>query len=679
MYKYLFGLVSIILISACKHDFEQPSWTTQWTAPLANSSLSIHQLQQDSTVSWDTLENNCLQLVFQQELFKLEMDSLLNMPGKSKTKNVKLDSISFADIQISYPTTLGNIITDMGATAFLPDGAQAIIPPFPNVLTDTLPIDASSYFEEMTLNEGQLTVSLYNGLPSDLANINLVLRNEGSNSNIIQIILPLLPTGSTHQESVDLSGETLYGALDVEIINVDMVGTNNMVFIDYENALTADILISNIVPFEGIAIFPDQQIFHEDTVVAFDIENAWLTEALVYSGGVSVLGTSTIQDTIKIEYSIPSATLDGVPFELYLELPPAPVGGSVSDELFFDFSGYQLDLTGKYGDTVNTIYTNSSGWIDSSGVLTHISLEDSIFFTLSVHDIKPAFARGYMGEDTIIGNESTMIDLFNSFQGSFDIEQLQLELTTENHIGASAHIKIEEISASNNLQSIHLKGTALDKVLNIDPAVENHQSSTLPVQPTYSTLYLNQSNSNIDELVEIQPNQINIGYELFLNPDQNNKEGFLYKGHGLSADMEISMPLSLIAQDIVLRDTTAFEINMSQELNESSFTLLVENGFPLSANVKLQLLDENLLLLDSLNENTIIEAASIGENGRVSNPVESEIVFSFNNANGLFDHTKNICFEVTFNTEPNDQHIRIFSDYLIKLTLIANHTQNINH
>ena len=118
---------------------------------------------------------------------------------------------------------------------------------------------------------------------------------------------------------------------------------------------------------------------------------------------------------------------------------------------------------------------------------------------------------------------------------------------------------------------------------------------------------------------------------------------------------------------------------MSQELSESSFTLLVENGFPLSANIKLQLLDENMLILDSINENTIIEAASIGENGRVSNPVESEIVFSFNNANGLFDHTKNICFEVTFNTEPNDQHIRIFSDYLIKLTLIANHTQNINH
>ena len=46
MYKYLFGLIALILINACKHEFEQPSWTTHWTAPLAHSSLSINQLQQ---------------------------------------------------------------------------------------------------------------------------------------------------------------------------------------------------------------------------------------------------------------------------------------------------------------------------------------------------------------------------------------------------------------------------------------------------------------------------------------------------------------------------------------------------------------------------------------------------------------------------------------------------------
>ena len=677
MYKYLFGLVALIFISACKHEFEQPSWNTQWTAPIAHSSLSIHQVQQDSIISWDTLENNSLQLVYQQELFQLQMDSLLNIPSMGKTKNVKLNKIAFADINISYPTTMGSIITNMGAGAFLPDGAQAIIPPFPSVLTDTLPVDASDYFEEMILNEGTLTISLHNGLPSDLANIDMVLKNAGNTSDIIQITLPLLPTGSTHQESVDLAGETLFGELEVVIVNVDMVGTSSMISIDYTDALTANILISDIVPYEGIAIFPEQEIFHEDTIIAFTIQDVWLTEAIVFNGGVTVFGSSTIQDTIKIRYSIPSATFQGEEFDIYLELPPAPIGGSVNEDVFVDFSGYHLDLTGESGDTVNTIYTVSTGWIDSSGVLTHISLEDSVYFTLLV-DITPSFTRGYMGEDTVSGNESTTVDLFNNFDGRFDLEQLSVSLTTENHIGASANVNIIDISATNCTETIKLNGTALEEALYIEPATENPQSNSIPVHPVFNSLSMNQSNSNIDALIEMQPQQLNIDYEVFLNPDQNNESGFLYKGHGLSADLEINMPLSLIAENIILRDTTSLGFDVPEELDETSLTLLVENGFPLSANIKLQLLDENMQLLESLEENTIIEAAPLGENGRVQSAIESQIVFPFNNANGLFDHANNICFEVTFNTKPTDQHVRIFSDYLMKLKLIANHSQNIN-
>ena len=50
------------------------------------SSLSIHQVQQDSSISWDTLENNSLQLVYHKNYFKLRWTALLNMPGKSNQK-----------------------------------------------------------------------------------------------------------------------------------------------------------------------------------------------------------------------------------------------------------------------------------------------------------------------------------------------------------------------------------------------------------------------------------------------------------------------------------------------------------------------------------------------------------------------------------------------------------------
>ena len=72
-----------------------------------------------------------------------------------------------------------------------------------------------------------------------------------------------------------------------------MVGTiPNLVNIGYDDALIATINISDIVPFQGTAIFPNQEIFYEDTVVAFGSEDAWLTEALVHNGGVTVLGSS---------------------------------------------------------------------------------------------------------------------------------------------------------------------------------------------------------------------------------------------------------------------------------------------------------------------------------------------------------------------------------------------------
>ena len=63
---------------------------------------------------------------------------------------------------------------------------------------------------------------------------------------------------------------------------------------------------------QGIAIFPSQEIFNEDTVVAFDIGDVRLTRVLVDEGGVEVIGVSTVQDTLKIEYIITGATKDGL-------------------------------------------------------------------------------------------------------------------------------------------------------------------------------------------------------------------------------------------------------------------------------------------------------------------------------------------------------------------------------
>ena len=674
--KYI-CLFLIIFLNSCQHEFERPSWNTEWSLPVAVSTLDIYKLDFDSNITWNNLENNQVEIVYQHELIDLEIDSLLDLPPRGVTKNVKLDSISFSNINITYSTTLGQIINDAGAGSFISNGAQTIIPDFPNVLQDTLPLDASEYFVEMNLKEGNLKVQLENQLPCDLSNIVIELRNPGSN-NILSINLPYLATNTSYEENVDLQGQIIYGDLELEIINVDLVGTGtSLVTIDYQDALISNILISNIVPFEGLAVFPEQEIFNEDTVVSFDIGDVQLTEALIHSGGVSVEGNSTIQDTIKIQYSIPSATLNGQPFEIYLELPPAPVGGSISEDKFFDFSGYILDLTGQFGDTINTLYTKSTGWIDSSGVLTHISLEDSIYFTLSIVDLKPAYAKGFLGKDTLSSSEIIDINIFEDFDGNFDIESMEVNLSSKNYLGAEANFNISSLSATNiNNNKINLNGNILNENLTIGAGIENNNSVN-PVSPFLSEISINTNNSNIDEIIELKPNEIQFSYDLFLNPNSNNN-GFLYKGYGISTSLDVKLPLSLISENIVLRDTAEFNLQLSDEFNEISFILNIENEFPLSGKIKMNLLDNNNEVLSSLEDDQIINAGLISNNGIVEQSTLSQIVLPFNNSKGILENTKKIQFEFIMNSEPENKHVVIYSDYEIKLTLIINQNQIIN-
>jgi hypothetical protein len=680
MKQQLTAFTLLLLLFSCKHELEAPSWDTDWTAPLVHTELGLHQLELDSSILFDTLADNSLSLVYQQELFSYGFDSLINLGGASTIKNVKLDSIKFADTHILHEITLGEVVADIPLGNLLfPDGGSSIIPPSSNVYQDTVAIDANDYFEEMVLQEGFLDVTITNGFPTDLSNLQLALRNAGASSDIVWMNVPLLAVGSSITESVSLAGTTLFGNLEVEILNVDMVGTSTPVAIDHSDALSAEITIRDIVPLEGIAVFPEQQLFLEDTVVSFELDDAWLNKIIVAEGGVDLNAVSTVQDTLKIEYTIPGAIQNGQPFRLYMEVPPAPVGGSIEVNEFFDFSNYELDLTGKYGDTVNTLYTVSRGWIDSSGIKTHISLEDSIYTVITVRDIKPSAAWGYLGQDTITGTESVDVDAFNNFEGNFDLTRLSVSMLTKNFVGAAAKVHFPSFVASSNGVQMALSGTALEEALFIAPATENSQSVYVPVTPSTQVLLLTEENSNIDELLEAKPDQLKMSYELQLNPEANNEAGFIYLGKGIESELQVEVPLQFIAEGISLKDTAELSIETPEELEEASFTLLAENGYPLEASIKLTFLDEAEQTLDQLSQNNVIAAATLNGEGLVETAKTSVIKLPFNNSNGLLDNSKKLAFEITLNSKPNNEAIKLYSDYRMGLKLIGNFNYTIGN
>ena len=664
-------ILTVILLTffSCKHEFEKPYWDVSLASPIAFSTIDLDDISTDSIFSIDTLSDNSLTLVYQNEILDVSIDSNFQLNAISTTKNVKLETIVFPDQTIPHEINFGELIQSTGLGFLFPNDSLRIIPAISGAINDIVPIDANEYFEQMTLNQGFMDITISNNLASDLSNLVINLRNEGEATNLVEINLPYLASGDVFQTTESLANQIIYGDMEIEILNADMVGTGSTpVLIQYQDALATEIKIRDLILEQGIAIFPSQEIFNEDTVVAFDIGDVRLTRVLVDEGGVEVIGVSTVQDTLKIEYIIPSATKDGQEFKLNFNLPPAPVGESMTVVEFFDFSGYEIDLTGQFGDTINTLYTVSRGWIDSSGIVTEISLQDSIFNTITVKEIIPAKAWGYLGSDTISGEESIDFDFFDDLNGSFDLEQLDVSLVTKNFLGSKGEVTIKKLEAVSNSQSISLNSDQINSPFEIEAATSNSDNT---ITSSELEITFNQDNSNIDELVELKPNAFNFEYEIITNNDLNQELGFAYKGQGVKSELQMKIPVFISLDNIAFSDTVDVDFTIPSDIDQGSFTVLAENGYPLNTHIELLMLDDANNLIETLISGQEILAGEIDQNGIVSAVKLSQLNVPFSNASNL-NNTKKVGFRVSFSTSPQNQTVKFYSDYAIKLKLVGN-------
>jgi len=669
MKNLLILTVIFLTFFSCKHEFEKPYWDVSLASPIAFSTIDLDDISTDSIFSIDTLSDNSLTLVYQNEILDVSIDSNFQLNAISTTKNVKLETIVFPDQTIPHEISFGELIQSSGLGFLFPNDSLRIIPAISGAINDIVPIDANEYFEQMTLNQGFMDITITNNLPSDLSNLVINLRNEGEATNLVEINLPYLASGDVFQTTESLANQIIYGDMEIEILNADMVGTGSTpVLIQYQDALATEIKIRDLILEQGIAIFPSQEIFNEDTVVAFDIGDVRLTKVLVDEGGVEVIGVSTVQDTLKIEYIIPGATKNGQEFKLNFNLPPAPIGESMTVVEFFDFSGYEIDLTGQFGDTINTLYTVSRGWIDSSGIVTEISLQDSIFNTITVKEIIPAKAWGYLGSDTISGEESIDFDFFDDLNGSFNLEQLDVSLVTKNFLGSKGEVTIKKLEAVSNSQTISLNSDQINSPYEIEAATSNSDNT---ITSSELEITFNQDNSNIDELVELKPNAFNFEYEIITNNDLNQELGFAYKGQGVKSELQMKIPVFISLDNIAFSDTVDVDFTIPSDIDQGSFIVLAENGYPLNAQIELLMLDDANNLIETLISGQEILAGEIDQNGIVSAVKLSELNVPFSNASNL-NNTKKVGFRVSFSTSPQNQTVKFYSDYAIKLKLVGN-------
>ena len=186
MSNKLLILILIIILSSCKKELELPTWDVDLIFPIANSKIDIFDIINDSSISIEQDNNDLVSLVYEKELLNIEIDSFININEIVGETSTKLDSLKFSRIVIRDTTTMGSLLNDLpfGTTLF-PNGSSTTIPNLQNIITnDTVTIDASDYFETMTLSSGDLSLTIRNDFPTDLANISFSLINSINQNNL---------------------------------------------------------------------------------------------------------------------------------------------------------------------------------------------------------------------------------------------------------------------------------------------------------------------------------------------------------------------------------------------------------------------------------------------------------------------------------------------------------------
>jgi hypothetical protein len=674
----LISLTTLLLLS-CKHDLEKPTWDADMIAPLAHTKMNINDMLSDSNLIINENEEGLISLVFEQEFIDMDLDTLIKIDTIADKQTHTLDSASFADVVISDTATIGETINEIPfGTLLLPDGSTNSIPAIANVANeDTINIDASEYFETMTLYKGMLIIEIMNGYPTDLSNMSLSLINTTNQNLIATFSFPIIPTGATASDSVSIAGQTMDDNLLAILHNMDINASNGPVLINYSDAVITTITISDIGITEATAIFPEQQLTETLKEHSFDLGSAQIKEIGIKSGTVTIYVLSTLPNG-KMIYNIPSLKKNGFSFTSGEMLVPEATNTDLT-AFEFDFQGYVLDLTGQDGrlggDTINTIYTEAYTFIDSTGELETINHTDS-FYSYVEFDVTAEYAKGYLGQDTIeFGPEMKELTLFNKMNAEiFDLEKADLKIKFENFIGADAAIQINDFSASNSNTTISAGmdqngNTIIGHNYTIDRA--SLSGNGLPINQTVTEIII-----DADEMLEILPDRINTEATFYINPNgQASTDDFLYPEYPIKASMNMEIPLSFIAKNLTLIDTTEISISNPEDLEIDQLFITIKNGLPLDANLKLILLDNQNLVIDTLLAGTTILAASTDANNLVSQINTTSIQMNYTN----FNNVKKLISIASFNSSPVNEFIGIYSDYELDITLSAKFKQTLGN
>lgn len=667
MYGLLLGAV---LLTGCRREFVRPSLENELLVPILNAKLSINEIVPDSLQELDN--EGFVTLVFRNNLYSAALNSFDPLETREFEQTARLQSLNLGVRSVVREISLGEVCEGAGIAGAIIISQNGETEPIPNLTGlsfGPINVDGTALFETVTLDSGQMDITLRNNFPTGLSNINFEVRNDDAGNTLVgNGSFSSLPAGQTQTRTIDLAGKTINGNLLGNILNYEIDGTNGQaVLIDTAQVIVVTITVRDAKVNQATAVFPKQDVITlADTSGMQNIGDLRLTKATAKKGKVEVRVVSTIEDSMFFNYTIPQGIKNGSRFEVNEVVPPAPSGGSIERTFQYQVDGYTFDLTGMpLVNHYNAFYSELKGRIDSTGQLVSLSLEDSLLVYVKLSGFEPEYVKGYAGHSTVeSGLQEVPISIFNKIGGGqIDFEQISVSVGVQNENGVPFAVELQSLTASNTktAKSENLDLSALGLPLTIEPA------SALGV-PWENNWNLDENQSNLSKVLNIFPNRISVEMAITGNPAQNNNNfvQFATDTSSLEAFVDITLPLSIMADQLIMADTVDIDLKKlgtADQVHDGILYLTINNTFPLGAEVELDFLDREMDVLES-----VIFEQSIAPGLRAV-PSESTLEWPF--TRDAFDRllqSEKLVMRVVTSSEGADHH-KIYSDQGLQITL----------
>lgn len=408
------------------------------------------------------------------------------------------------------------------------------------------------------------------------------------------------------------------------------------------------------IAFQSLLLSPGALFIDDIKEHEFSFGDATLFKARVKSGTATVRIENPIPTKGIFSISLPGVTKNGV----VLTGTKVVDGGTMSNpgvgEMVIYFSGYDIDLTGEYGNSYNIIQSKMHVKSDPDGPQVTITNHDIFNVDVSFKNMVVDYGEGYFGKtifsDTTIVN---VTQLDHVIGGQINIEDLNLDLIIKNGIKVRGQGRItlfESVNKNNN--SVSLNHPYFDQTLNLNPAQGAWQSIT----PSELKFSFNNTTGNMKDFIENLGDKYRIGYSIVLNPNGNASAGHdvLYPQSKLGIDLNANFPLKIGANDLILQDTFAIDFKNDKKLlrvQSGKLILKTINTFPFGVSIHLELLDANKNVIKELVTNGKITPATTNSNADGHTPVEEQSEFIVDeDAAQLLANTKYILVRATLNS-----------------------------